>query len=75
MMLAVLKSLYESRSAWIGIVTTVLTAGLLKYGTALGLTEPQAQQIAGAALILALAILGKMAAQNVTAIVKGTNGK
>lgn len=73
-MQAVFKSLLESRSAWIGVVTTVLTTALLKYGTSLGLTEPQAQQIATAALVLALAILGKMAAQNVTAIVKGTDG-
>lgn len=72
-MIAVLQSLYESRSAWIGVATTVLTAGLLKYGTSLGLTDVQAQQIAGAALVLALAILGKMAVQNTAAIVKGVD--
>lgn len=71
-MLAVFKSLYESRTAWIGVATTIVTAALLKYGTSLGLTEAQAQQIASAALIVALAIIGKLAAQNVTAIAKGT---
>jgi len=71
-MRAVFTSLLESRSAWIGVVTTILTAALVKYGSALGLTDEQAQQIAGAVLIIALAVIGKIAAQNVTAIAKGT---
>jgi hypothetical protein len=72
-MQAVFRSLLESRSAWIGVATTVLTGALLKYGTSLGLTEVQAQQIATAALVIALAIIGKLAVQNVTAIAKGTD--
>jgi hypothetical protein len=61
-----------SRSMWIGAVSTALVALILKYGQpALGLTEEQAKQIAEVVVVVALAVIGKLAAQNVVGIVKG----
>jgi hypothetical protein len=63
-----------SRSAWIGAVSTALVALILKYGQpALGLTEDQAKQIAEVIVVVALAIIGKLAVQNTVAIAKGAN--
>jgi len=64
--------MWNSRTVWVSTVTTLLVAVLVKYGCpVLGLTEEQATQVAITIVVLALAVIGKLAAQNVVAIAKG----
>jgi hypothetical protein len=64
-MLRILKSLYQSRKAWVGGITILVTAVFAVWiGPALGLTEEQSAQVAVAIVAAGVAIIAGIAVED-----------
>lgn len=73
-MKAVFAWLLGSRSIWIGAATVLVTAAVAKGGAWLGLSDDQCNQVAGAVIVVGLAIIAKLAVQNTAGILKKGGG-
>ena len=64
-MIELLKWAYQSRTVWVSTATAAIAFLLIRFAGWLGLTADQALAVAGTVVALAVAIIGKLAAQNV----------
>lgn len=74
-MIELLKWAYQSRTVWVSTATAAVTFLIVRFADWLGLTPDQALAVAGTVVALAVAVIGKLAAQNVAGqIVAGPEG-